>query len=129
MSMDFHFVPVLLLLHETEPPDPWVLLGRSTEGHIREMYPGKPRIYSSDMFAGKFWFISLPAEALNHPPFKPDGGPPNEAYKDAGAYETASTEEIGTILEHGFSVSVISGPFETRDRARYSLDLFMESGE
>jgi len=129
MSTKFSFVPYLLWRKDIVPVEPWVLMGRSSEPEVSAMYPGEPQIYPSDMFAGKFWFVGLPAKALNHPPFAHAGDPPKEISDDAGTYQTASTEEIGTILEHGFSVGIISGPFDTRDRAHYSLDLFMESGE
>jgi hypothetical protein len=129
MSAPFHFVPYLLYRRGIEAPDPWVLLGRSSESHVARIYPGEPQVYPSDMFAGKFWFIGLSVAAMDYPPFQPAGSPTPQAEMKAGTHQTASTEEIGTILEQGFPVGVISGPFDTRDQAHYSLDLFWECGD
>lgn len=51
----------------------------------------------------------------------PDAAPTNGIYENV-----LTTEEIFAAIAAGFEVWVMDGPFESRDRAEYALDIWWE---
>jgi hypothetical protein len=79
-------------------------------------------------FANRYWYISAPGQAFLQWPF--DQLAIHNGTLDSEIltyYYAASTEEIEYILRRGFSVDAIDGPFDTREEAAYSLDLFWKA--
>jgi hypothetical protein len=79
-------------------------------------------------FANRYWYIAAPGRAFLGWPFdQPEIDDKTLDSEIVTCHYAASTEEIEYILRRGFSVDAIDGPFDTREEAAYSLDLFWEA--
>lgn len=76
-----------------------------------------PGLVPASALRGRFWWTR---SGLNRK--YPDASPTEGTYD-----EVLSTEEIFAAIAAGFAVWVKDGPFETRERADYALDVAWEA--
>jgi len=91
-----------------------------------EVVPTTTGIYPLAAFAGKYWYGAVSPGALRDWPL-----PIADEWTPASQLEhfcplLLSTEDIEIILNGGFEVDCIEGPFESRGAAQHCLDLHWE---
>jgi len=91
-----------------------------------EILPTTTGIYPLAAFADKYWYGAVSPGALRDwpLPMPSEWGPANCA-ANLGQLPL-STDDIEIILNGGFDVVCIEGPFETRGEAQYCLDMHWE---